>query len=326
MRRKTFYGSSKANIKDKYGLTPRDYYKLLSGGVWCAETCAPRMRKDWTPGNKTLGQCSVTAFLMQDLFGGNVLGVPLEGGGFHCFNDVSGCVFDLTNEQFGDRLPDYKAAVEQSREVHFAKEEKYQRYLLLKDKLFEKLPRIIETPRLVLRPFTHNDAADVEDYLGNIDVNCFLSMKISGRKEALKAARRRASSRDYYFAIADRETGKVAGEIFGEPEAEDPEMKTPDTVSVCWMLGKGFRGKGYAYEAARAYIDYLFNEKGMRRVYAYTEDTNVSSRKLCERLGMRQEGLFREFVTFVNDAEGEPVYENTCQYAILKKEWNSKKI
>lgn len=30
-------------MKDKRGLTPRDYYDLLSG-IWCADTCAPRMR------------------------------------------------------------------------------------------------------------------------------------------------------------------------------------------------------------------------------------------------------------------------------------------
>ena len=34
-----------------------------------------------------------------------------------------------------------------------------------------------------------------------------------------------------------------------------------------------------------------------------------------------REGLFREFVSFVNDEEGTPIYENTYQYAILKKEW-----
>ena len=47
----------------------------------------------------------------------------------------------------------------------------------------------------------------------------------------------------------------------------------------------------------------------------------ISSQHLCEKLGMRREGLFREFVSFVNDADGNPIYENTYQYAILKKEW-----
>ena len=89
------------------------------------------------------------------------------------------------------------------------------------------------------------------------------------------------------------------------------------------MLNKDYHGKGYAYEAAKAFFNYLFHEKGARRIYAYTEDCNLSSQHLCERLGMRREGLFREFVSFVNDVDGNPIYENTIQWAILKKEWDS---
>ena len=88
------------------------------------------------------------------------------------------------------------------------------------------------------------------------------------------------------------------------------------------MLNESYQGKGYAYEAAKAYFDYLFNQKNARRLYAYTEDYNRSSQKLCERLGMRKEGMFIEFVSFINDEDGNPIYENTIQYAILKKEWN----
>jgi RimJ/RimL family protein N-acetyltransferase len=76
-----------------------------------------------------------------------------------------------------------------------------------------------------------------------------------------------------------------------------------------------------AYEAAHAYFDYLFREKDARRIYAYTEDYNLPSQRLCERLGMRREGLFMEFVSFVNNPDGTPLYENTYQYAVLKKEW-----
>ena len=49
-----FYGWETAPIRDSLGLTPCDYYDLLSG-IWCEETCAPRMRKDWKPENRTLG-------------------------------------------------------------------------------------------------------------------------------------------------------------------------------------------------------------------------------------------------------------------------------
>ena len=47
----------------------------------------------------------------------------------------------------------------------------------------------------------------------------------------------------------------------------------------------------------------------------------MASQKLCEKLGMRREGLFMEFVSFVKDEDGNPIYENTYQYAILKREW-----
>ena len=129
-----FCGDDAADIRDERGLTPRDYYDLLSD-IWCAETCAPRMRVRWTPENKTLGQCSVTAFLMQDMFGGEVRGVPLEDGGFHCFNAVGGRVFDLTSGQFGGDAPDYGNFTEQLREVHFADAEKRGRYEYLKKRL-----------------------------------------------------------------------------------------------------------------------------------------------------------------------------------------------
>ena len=91
------------------------------------------------------------------------------------------------------------------------------------------------------------------------------------------------------------------------------------------MLNKNYQGKGYAYEAAHAFFDYLFKKLYARRIYAYTEDDNLPSQHLCEKLGMRVEGLFREFVTFVNDEYGKPIYENTMQYAILKKEWEAQK-
>ncbi len=161
-----FYGWETANIRDPQGLTPRDYYDLLSD-VWCAETCAPRMRADWTPANRTLGQCSITAFLMQDLYGGSVLGVPLGDGNFHCFNVVDGCVFDLTSEQFGDVRLNYADCPEQSRAVHFAKEEKRQRYELLKAKLSAKvrITRNRSDVKAVISKMTEQDRDSVKDMM-----------------------------------------------------------------------------------------------------------------------------------------------------------------
>lgn len=134
-----FWGWQQAGvpaITDQYpGIqTPIDLYDALSD-IWCADTCAPRMRQDWTPENKTLGQCSITAFLAQDIFGGKVYGIPRPGGNYHCYNVIGTCRFDLTSEQFGGEVLVYEDNPEQFREVHFAKEEKRLRYEYLKREL-----------------------------------------------------------------------------------------------------------------------------------------------------------------------------------------------
>ncbi|MDE6034979.1 MAG: hypothetical protein K2G36_03610 [Ruminococcus sp.] len=136
-----FYGWETADVKPVTNAypsirTPKDLYDVLSG-IWCAETCAPRLRDKWTPDNKTLGQCSITAFLVQDIFGGKVYGILRNGGNYHCYNVIGDCVFDLTSEQFGDEKLVYENNPEQFREVHFTKEEKFQRYEKLKQMLSE---------------------------------------------------------------------------------------------------------------------------------------------------------------------------------------------
>lgn len=182
---------------------------------------------------------------------------------------------------------------------------------------------VIETERLILRPFSVGDAADVLEYLKEPAVNCFAGMKLNSLEEANAEMKKRSSEAEYYFAIVVKDSNKVIGEIEAYPERGEPHdtKSSLDTFSPCWMLSKDYQGKGYAYEAARAFFDYLFREKGARRIYAYTEDYNLSSQRLCEKLGMRREGLFKEFISFVNNPDGTPKYENTIQYAILKKEW-----
>ena len=134
-----FYGWETADVlpaSEEYKKieNPRKLYDILCG-IWCEYTCAPRRREAWSKENITLGQCSITAFLAQDIFGGKVYGILRDGGNYHCYNDVDGHVFDLTSEQFGDEVLSYENNPEQFREVHFSKEEKKARYELLKKML-----------------------------------------------------------------------------------------------------------------------------------------------------------------------------------------------
>ena len=116
---------------------PRQLYDILSQ-LWCEHTCAPRLREGWSKDNITLGQCSITAFLAQDIFGGKVYGVKRPAGNYHCYNVIGDFVFDLTSEQFGSEKLNYDTGVEQFREDHFRNEEKKQRYDYLKKHLKEK--------------------------------------------------------------------------------------------------------------------------------------------------------------------------------------------
>ena len=135
-----FYGNKHSDLKPanrKYVFVGSlgNFYRLLLG-CWRRETFAPRMQEKWSESNPTCGQCSITAFLAQDIFGGEVHGVPLGDGNYHCFNKVGDAVFDLTSEQFDHPLA-YTMDFPQSRETHFAKTEKKERYDILKSSLVQ---------------------------------------------------------------------------------------------------------------------------------------------------------------------------------------------
>ena len=138
-----FYGNENSNclaLNNEYkGIRrPVDLYYALSN-IWCEFTCTPRLRKYWTEDNKTLGQCSITAFLFQDIFGGRVYGIARPDGSYHCYNVVGNSIFDLTSEQFGDEKLDYSNNLEQFRGTHFSDKNKLERYEFLREKLKEYL-------------------------------------------------------------------------------------------------------------------------------------------------------------------------------------------
>lgn len=71
------------------------HYQIRS--AWSAETSAD---PSWTIGNPALGQCAVTALVVQDRYGGELLRV-VNRGASHYFNRLpNGVEVDLTREQF----------------------------------------------------------------------------------------------------------------------------------------------------------------------------------------------------------------------------------
>ncbi|MCO8146457.1 GNAT family N-acetyltransferase [Rhodovulum tesquicola] len=172
----------------------------------------------------------------------------------------------------------------------------------------------IETDRLILRNFRREDAAGLLAYLESPVASCFLSLTLRDMDAALAEADRRGAD-DAQIAVCLKDSDQLIGDLFAHPE--------DDTVSVGWNFNPAFSGRGYAFEAAHALFTDLFEVQGIRRLYAYVADHNLPSQKLCEQLGMRREGLFLDYISFRNDDAGQPIYENTMQYALLRREWDA---
>lgn len=172
----------------------------------------------------------------------------------------------------------------------------------------------IETERLLIRNFAIKDAEGVFAYLAHPRANCFANERLETLQEAV-AAVARLSEDELQYAVCLKNEDTIIGNLFASKEE-------PDTYSVGWNFSLQYEGKGYASEAATAFLDFLFTDKEARRIYAYVEDDNIRSQKLCERLGMRKEACFLEFISFINNPDGTPKYENTLVFAILQKNWN----
>lgn len=54
-----------------------------------------------------------------------------------------------------------------------------------------------------------------------------------------------------------------------------------------------YLGQGYGYEAARACLDYGVKEHGVTEVLAITQENNLASIGLLEKLGFRQDGMVK---------------------------------
>lgn len=176
----------------------------------------------------------------------------------------------------------------------------------------------IKTERLLMRKFEAKDAEGLFAYLSRPRANCFLAERVCSLDEAVATVARKSND-DLQFAVCLKETDYIIGEVFAIKEE-------PDTYSVGWNFNAQYEGRGYASEGARAFLDFLFTSRGARRIYGYVDENNHRSQRLCERLDMCREGLFIEFVTFANNPDGTPIYENTFVYAVLKREWDLCKI
>ena len=148
----------------------------------------------------------------------------------------------------------------------------------------------IETPRLLLRPWTR---ADRELFaLLNADAEVmehFPSLLSRAESDAL-AERIQAHIETHGWGLWAMEIRGVAS-FAGFAGLSTPRFDAPFTpcVEVGWRLAKTFWGNGYASEAAGAALRFGFQTLDLSEIVSFTAATNLRSIRVMERIGMRRD-------------------------------------
>lgn len=177
-------------------------------------------------------------------------------------------------------------------------------------------PTKIETARLSIRGFRPDDWRDLHEYLSRPDVLEFEPGDPSDEAACKEIAAERSRG-DGFWAVCLRSSEKMIGHVYF--------ARTEPAEWMTWELGyifnPVFAGHGYATEACRALLGYGFAELGAHRVVAICDPKNPPSWRLLERLSMRREGHFKLPAFFRRSEDGEPLWHDAYQYALLAEEW-----
>jgi RimJ/RimL family protein N-acetyltransferase len=177
----------------------------------------------------------------------------------------------------------------------------------------------VETERLVLRRFDEADLPTFLAYRNDAEVARFQSWRATSEGEARRfiaemgAAHPGVAGPGFQFAVAVKGSGHV-GDCYLKLLDYDVRQ-----AEIGYTLARGAWGRGYATEAVRGMLGFVFDSLRLHRVSAYTAVRNARSVALLERVGMRREGRLRQSFWF---ADG---WQDEYLYALLAAEWGAAK-
>lgn len=151
---------------------------------------------------------------------------------------------------------------------------------------------MIETPRLILRPWRDSDLPLFAEQNANSAVMRFLGSGVLTREQSdAYAARAMAHLAEHGFCKWAVEAPGVAPFVcaVGLTRVGFEAAFTP-AVEVAWRLHRRWWGRGYATEAAA--IRDGFGRGGLEEVVAMTALGNAASIGVMERLGMKRSAEF----------------------------------
>jgi RimJ/RimL family protein N-acetyltransferase len=177
-------------------------------------------------------------------------------------------------------------------------------------------PRL-ETARLVLRPFRHEDLPTFVAYRSDPEVARYQSWEAPYPEklareflEELDTTKPGARGEWYQLAIELKDNGEMIGDCAFCVLEEDARQ-----AEIGFTLATAYQGRGYAAEGVARLLDYLFDDLSLHRVRANCDADNERSWKLLERLGLRREAHLVEAAWFKGR------WSSEYWYAVLRREW-----
>lgn len=180
----------------------------------------------------------------------------------------------------------------------------------------EELPTL-ETPRLMLRPFTLGDASELQRLVGErVIADTTLNIPHpyeNGMAEAWIETHQSAfeSHETVTLAVEARDTGQLVGAVGLRLHLAN------ESAEIGYWVGRVYWGRGYCSEASRAMLDYAFRELRLNRVHAAHLSRNPASGRVLQKLGMVHEGRQRQHVKKWG------VFEDIEKYGILRREYTT---
>ena len=149
---------------------------------------------------------------------------------------------------------------------------------------------VIETQRLILRPFKQSDLDDFYEYASVDGVGEMAGWKHHESKDESQSILDLFINEDKTFAIVLKENNKVIGSLgveeYGMEEALS-EFYEYQGREIGYVLSKDYWGKGLMPEAVKAVIDYLFNVQKLDFLTCGYYEFNSQSKKVQEKCGFK---------------------------------------
>ena len=173
---------------------------------------------------------------------------------------------------------------------------------------------VLESERLILRPWEESDCSDLQEGLNNLEVSKWLAFV--PYPYTLRDARAfiniTKNTNDYEFAIVLKKENKV----IGGTSLSNISVVHKTAGGGIWISQK-YWGKGYGKEAFGKRIEFAFANLNLRKLENGYFAGNEKSFKMQESFGYKKEGIRRK--KYICMATGK--VEDEYLTGLLKEEW-----